>query len=212
MGEGMSKSQGKVYVGDVVDFNYEGQEWCVAEIISVDDNGLTVLSHSAAKGKSGKVCYLDLRDSSQKSRVKPAGTYSGNVGLTAAHMRVTTTTSTNNNPTNAATNHSPVDTIASPKTSKCNLSNTITEKRSSGSVLTIFQKRLFNKYKIDMNVDYHDGTRWLFAKIIHMNTSSNDVEMDLHVLGDSSYIKRSCTITNVNEKQKLAKFATKALL
>jgi hypothetical protein len=194
MGEGMSKSQGKVYVGDVVDFNYEGQEWCVAEIISVDDNGLTVLSHSAAKGKSGKVCYLDLRDSSQKSRVKPAGTYSGNVGL------------------NAATNHSPVDTIASPKTSKCNLSNTITEKRSSGSVLTIFQKRLFNKYKIDMNVDYHDGTRWLFAKIIHMNTSSNDVEMDLHVLGDSSYIKRSCTITNVNEKQKLAKFATKALL
>ena len=91
MGEIISKSQGKVYVGDVCDFQDDENNWRVAEIISVDDNGLTVVTHSSNGVQRGNVCYLDLRQADQKRRVRPAGTFTGRDGLDAASSRDTTT-------------------------------------------------------------------------------------------------------------------------
>lgn len=91
MGEIISKSQGKVYVGDVCDFQDDENNWRVAEIISVDENGLTVVTHSSNGVQRGNVCYLDFRQADQKRRVRPAGTFTGRDGLDAASSRDTTT-------------------------------------------------------------------------------------------------------------------------
>ena len=207
MGEVMSKSQGKVYVGDVCDFNVEGDRWIIAEIISVDDHGLSVLSHSAGNGKAGKVCHLDFRDSHQKERVAPAGTYTGNVGLVAASARATNTTATTTPLQRRPNNHQQRAT-ASPQ-SKPTIPNKPLQ------ILTATQQQFVNQYKVDTNVDYFDGTRWIFAKIVSINTSTtpkDSMAVELHSLGDSNYTNTCLVITSTNKDQTLAKFATKALL
>ena len=209
----MSKSQGKVYVGDVCDFNVEGDRWCIAEVISVDDFGLSVLSHSAGNGKAGKVCHLDFRDSHQKERVKPAGTYTGNVGLVAASARATNTTATTT-PLQRRPNHKP--RANAPPQSKPTVAPKPHLPTKPLQILTSTQQQFVNQYKVDMNVDYFDGTRWTFAKIVSINTSKDSEEdsiaVELHSLGDSTYTNTTSIITSTNKDQKLAKFATKALL
>ena len=201
MGETFSKSEGKVYVGDVLDFKVGTDTWCVAEIISVDEFGLTVLSHSKVQGQRGKVCHLDFRDTVQKDRVRPAGTFTGNIGLTAANVRATTIVAT---PHQHQHQHQPNVATFSPETQEQPTATT-----------TLSQQRLFNKYSVHMHVDYCDkNQQWMCAKINSIRlatTTINAVTITVHVLGDSSYTDRTFTVTENKAHSKLAPFATKAL-
>lgn len=92
MGETISKSAGKVYLGDVVDYRSATDgDWHVAEIIEVNSsqNGLTVLCRD-----TNEVTFVDFSCPKEKNRVARAGTYSGIVGIERARRQRTRTVAT----------------------------------------------------------------------------------------------------------------------
>ena len=92
MGETISKSAGKVYQGDVVDYCSATDElWHIAEIIEVNSsrNGLTVLCRDTSE-----VAFIDFSRPEEKKRVARVGTHSGHVGIEQARRRQTRTVAT----------------------------------------------------------------------------------------------------------------------
>ena len=220
MGETVSKSQGKVYVGDVVDLEVSQNHWSVAEIIGVDETGLTVCG-------GGIVVHLDFRYNAQKKRVRPAGTHTGAAGLDAASSRAT-----------AVVAETPTTTMKQESENRVSKKNSTTVIETP--LVTASQRRLIEKYKVGMLVDVlevnasADETEietkemtaiyekqrirfkenWYCAKVIRNVAAIDDdsVTLTLHALGYSTYTNKSITINTINESRKLSKFATKSLL
>ena len=206
----MSKSKGKVYAGDIVDLEVDGK-WIVAEIIGVDDFGLSVCG-------GGHVCHLDFRNSQQKQRVRAAGTYTGNAGLYAASSRATKTVATSSTPANQNINVLPTISQQRQQQQQQQQQQHLRQQQRlkiKSPVQQTLLKRYPSKLLVDVLNDDMPEEHWYCAQVVRSvpsTTQSNSIILTIRELGSSTYTNKSMTINHQNAATRLSKFATKSTI
>ena len=228
MGETISKSEGKVYQGDVVDYKSASDgEWHVAEIIEVNSAGVSPGLTLLCKDTS-EVAFVNFSIPEQKKRVARAGTHSGSVGFQQARRTRTRTVAS---PVHKKTlppsqlksvkRHSaPAITskqtsIKSPKIPETS-ATTSSPGRYSAPHASAGQLRLLDDWKVDSLIDYlpfkNFDSKWRPGKIASVTflPGQDNIAVHVHPLGTSGYCNETIIVNPGKIPHQLASFGSRS--